>query len=729
MQRIGFPTFTTPLIGRDADVAALVTRLRQSPTRFTTLLGPSGTGKTRLSIQIADRLHAEFRDGVAFISLATLDDPDLVIPTIARTFGLAERGSLVYEEALVQFLRERQYLIVLDNMEQVIEAAPHVIGLLSQTEHVRVLVTSQQAANDPQEEVIPIPPLAIPLGGGSVQIETISMSPAVALFLDRIRRVRPEFMLDPNNALHIVEICRRLRGLPLAIELVAAHSDKLRPADLLLLLRNYLPAEQNVGAAPAPEQVLHPVLDWCISYSIPAIRWLLPRLGVFQGEWTLNQVQLLANEAPNTIDIAKTLQAMVAKGLLLSNAASEEPTYSMLDTIRQYAARQLKRNAQLDHACHELHAKAFQQLAIDIDTGIRQGQGMVWSKRLNQAMPNVRSALQWLYHQQRYSEIARLISSMVLPLFQQGYIREGLSWIARIGAHAASFEPEIQLHFGYANGLLSYAISDYPSALQAYGAALTHAKTLGDLDYQARLLNNQGMIYAEQTNYAAARQAYEAALTIRQQQSNVWGEAIILNNLGSVTQFQAEHQAAREYFQASLAIYQQMGDQMSQAVSFQNIASTHLNMHEYAEAEHLYRESIAIHRQNEESPPLIMALYGLGLALLRQNADERRESGEVLHQAVTMAARLNVQRSLAIALEGFAEWLATPNPEHAAYLVGGAASLRNACDVGYSAVSWHDITSLREQLDRNLGQAERQAAEATGEALSQAELLLLVSQA
>lgn len=168
---------------------------------------------------------------------------------------------------------------------------------------------------------------------------------------------------------------------------------------------------------------------------------------------------------------------------------------------------------------------------------------------------------------------------------------------------------------------------------------------------------------------------------------------------------------------------------MSQAVSFQNIASTHLNMHEYAEAEHLYRESIAIHRQNEESPPLIMALYGLGLALLRQNADERRASGEVLHQAVKMAARLNVQRSLAIALEGFAEWLATPNPEHAAYLVGGAASLRHACDVGYSAVSWNDITSLREQLDRTLGQAERQAAEATGEALSQAELLLLVSQA
>ncbi|MBM7846698.1 ATP-binding protein [Herpetosiphon giganteus] len=729
MQRIGFPTFTTPLIGRDADVAALVTRLRQSPTRFTTLLGPSGTGKTRLSIQIADRLHHEFRDGVAFISLATLADPDLVIPTIARTFGLAERGSLLYEEALVQFLRDKQCLIVLDNMEQVIAAAPHVIGLLSQTEQVRVLVTSQQAANDPNEEVIPIPPLAIPLGGGAVQIETISMSPAVALFLDRIRRVRPEFMLDQANALHIVEICRRLRGLPLAIELVAAHSDTLRPADLLLLLRNYLPAEQNVGAAPAPEQVLHPVLDWCISYSVPAIRWLLPRLGVFQGEWTLSQVQLLANEAPNAIDIAKTLDAMVAKGLLLNNAASEEPTYTMLDTIRQYAARQLKRDPKLDAACHAAHAKAFQQLALDIDAGIRQGQGMVWRKHLNQAMPNIRSALQWLYQQQRYSDIARFIASMVLPLYQQGYIREGLSWIARVGAHAASFEPQIQLHFGYANGLLSYAISDYPSALQAYGQALPHAKTLNDLDYQARLLNNQGMIYGEQTNYAAAREVYEAALAIRQQQANVWGEAIILNNLGSIAQFQGDHQAGRDYFQASLAIYQQLGDLMSQAVSFQNIATTQLNLDEYAEAEQLFRESIAIHRQSEESSPLIMALYGLGLALLRQASSKRSEAGDVLHEAVTMAARLNVQRSLAIAFEGFAEWLAPVNPQHAAYLVGGAASLRQACDVGYSSVSLRDVANLREQLDQRLGQAARQAAEATGEALSQAELLLLVTQA
>ncbi len=237
------------------------------------------------------------------------------------------------------------------------------------------------------------------------------------------------------------------------------------------------------------------------------------------------------------------------------------------------------------------------------------------------------------------------------------------------------------------------------------------------------------MIYAEQTNYAAAREVYEAALTIRQQQANFWGEAIILNNLGSVAQFQGEHQAGRDYFQASLAIYQQLGDQMSQAVSFQNIASTQLNMHQYAEAEQLYRESIAIHRQSEESSPLIMALYGLGLALLRQTDTQRSESGEVLHQAVAMAARLNVQRSLAIALEGFAEWLAPTNPQHSAYLVGGAASLRQACDVGYSSVSLHDVTAIRQQLDRSLGQTERQAAESTGEALSQAELLMLVAQA
>jgi predicted ATPase/Tfp pilus assembly protein PilF len=626
------PIQPTPLVDRTEGVASVTECLRRSEVRLVTLTGPGGTGKTRLGLHVAAELSETFADGVWLVRLSRLADPALVLPTIAQTLGLRETGSQPMEEVLREYVRTRQLLLVLDNFEQVVGAARSVAELLAMSPGLKVLVTSRTALHLRGEKEYLVPPLGLP-PAAEVQYppapERLSQYAAVALFIERARDALPDFQVTNATAPAIAEICARLDGLPLAIELAAAKIKLLPPPALLQRLERRLPMLTG-GARDLEErqQTMRNTLAWSSSLLQPEEQRLFQRLGVFVGGWTLEAAEAVcttpAGAEPLGLDVLEGLSALVDHSLVqppMQSAESElggEPRFGMLHVIREHALEQLRASGE-EEAARRAHATRFLALAEDAGPHLYQVEQLEWLDRLERERNNVRAALGWAREHGEVELGMRLAAAMWGFWWQRGPFSEGRRWLEEflaLDAEPSAVPADIQarVHLGVgelalgqgaaetAGGELEVALAlaraagdhrTMAEALGSLGIRATHqsevqraaayfeeglavARALGDADTRstARLLNNCGVLAYFQGRWAEATACFEEALELSQALGNRLRMASCLMSLGWVATHQGDLERAVILERKALTLFWELGNQRRSAEALESLAMT-----------------------------------------------------------------------------------------------------------------------------------------------------------
>ena len=560
------------LIDREQERAEAQALLQREDVGLVTLTGPGGVGKTRVAVQVATDLAPHFTDGVAFISLATLKDPMLVVPTVARGLGVSQMGDDSLGERLMAYLRPKHLLLVLDNAEQLVAAAPLAAQALEQAPRLKLFVTSREPLRVRDEQLVPVPPLALPDPAHLPDLEHLVQIPAVALFVERAREARQDFALGSENAATIVELCQRLDGLPLALELAAASLSVLSPAGLLARLERHLPMlTRGARDLPQRQQTLRNTIAWSYDLLEAGEQQLFRRLAVFAGGFTLEAVEAVSvfeafgTSSPARADdgaVLDQLGQLLDKSLVQAQQSiGGEPRFIMLETIHEYAQDQLVASGEAPTA-QEQHAHYFLRLAEEAEPHLFCPEWESWLERLKREDANLRVALTWSKSHKDGVEIGlRLAGALSLYWFLHDEVREGGEWLEEMLARTGSTERSVARGRALLGaGLLAWAEDDFEAACFRAEEALSIVREAQDKRLTAYAEWLLGLVRLSQRNTAAARPLFEESHRLFKNQGDVWGEALTLYHLGSTVYRSGDSAAARAYYEESLRLFRQLGD-------------------------------------------------------------------------------------------------------------------------------------------------------------------------
>ncbi|MDB5078623.1 MAG: hypothetical protein JWP00_547 [Chloroflexi bacterium] len=654
--RHNLPTPLTPLIGREREIEQVANLLDQPQIRLLTLTGPGGIGKTRLGLQVARQVTDKFPDGVFFVSLAPISNPELVVSIIAHQLGLIESGNLSLLEKLKTYLQDKQLLLVLDNYEQVLPAATLVSDLLQAAPGLKILVTSRAVLHLYEENELVVPPLDLPDPSAGLPGPGIVLSSAVQLYLQRARALQHNFELTTESSLAVAEICRRLDGLPLAIELAAVRSKLYTPQAMLARLTG--PGETprlnmlTRGAQNMPErqQALRNTINWSYELLTPKQARLFIRLAVFAGGSTLEAVEIICRE-PDTEDQTSTnfeilegIQALLDNSMLQQAEGAEgEPRLVMLETIREFALEKLVESKEIDQL-RERHLAYFLDLAEQAGTELRGPQTKRWLDRLQDEYNNLRAAFNWALSMDRpdgdKQAALKLAGSLSLFWELRGYFLEGRDWLYRALAQCSEepLAPRARALDG--QGRLAYLQGDYKEAQPLLEKSLQLWEDLQDKTQSAQTLLFLGNIANRIGKYTEARALLEKSLEITRQTGNKFWIADALNTLGLANWFQGNYPRAREIYQESLAIWQEKEDIAGIAMTMSNLGAVDYQQGDYEQARRWQEESLALWQGLGNKLGATHGLQHLGLIayaegdfkqarlLLTDSLEMRREIGD-----------------------------------------------------------------------------------------------------
>ena len=652
------PVQPTPLIGREKQVAVVQAMLRRDDVRLVTLTGPGGTGKTRLGLQVAADLSDDFEHGVYFVNLAPISDPSLVASTIAQTVKVRETGGQSLIASLKDYLCEKQMLLLLDNFEQVVAAAPSVADLLAACPRLKMLLTSRETLHLRGEHEYPVPPLALPDPKRLSEMRP-DLAPtllphysAVALFSQRAQAVKPDFRITDRNAAVVAEICVRVDGLPLAIELAAARCKMLSPQAILSRLSSRL-ALLTGGAhdLPGRQQTLRDAIAWSYDLLDAREKTLFARLAVFAGGCTLEAAESVCHSPELEIDILDGLTSLVNKSLLRQiEGTGDEPRFTMLETIREYALECLGESGETE-SLRCKHAEYHLVLAEKAEPELAGRQQVAWLDRLEGEHDNLRAALGWAIEHCEGSWALRLGGALGQFWFMRSYFSEGRWWLAKAldivqsGSSSASARAKALNWAGY----LAYRQTDLASARSVFEEGLTLARGAGEKQVAAHALNGLGNVGWTQGNLAAARSFYEESLALRREVADKWGISISLSNLGNVAWGQSDYTAARAYYEEGLAIGRELGDRQGIAWTLNVLGGLALTQGDCAAARSFLEESLAIQREVGDKSGSAESLNNLGM--LARNQGDHEQAAALSRESLALYREIGDKGGSAEALK------------------------------------------------------------------------------
>lgn len=644
------PAEPTPLIGRDQDVVTVRTRLLNDEARLLTLVGPPGVGKTRLAIHVAADLLDDFGDGVYFVALAPVSDPNLVAATIARTLGINKTVVYSFADRLKEYLRDRHMLLVLDNFEQVITAAPLVSELLAECLWLSILVTSRASLRIRRERQFPVPPLALPIrvDDGYETAELMNFS-AIALFTERAKAVRLDFSPTADNAAAITAICAHLDGLPLAIELVAARTRVLPPQVLLEQLdRRLMLHTDGLRDVSERHRTLHNAIDWSYALLTLEEQLLLARLSVFVGGWTLEAADRLNCDiiphAPRvTFD---TLTSLVDNNLVVLQEHGDELRFTLLETVRAYALERLAAKGE-EKMIRQRHAEYYLALAEEADPHLRTTAQLVWLDRLEIESDNLRTALAWLIERTENTEAGlRLAGALGRYWTIRGNVSEGRDWSAKALQRGSDAEALLRARVLARAGALAWP-GDLAAARLLLEESIVLCRELGP-SHEGELaltLTAFALVMAYQADCDSVQVAAEEALTLFRAAGDKWGMALALAVVGEAHLLRHDHSGACSRFEESLALFRETGDKWGIGIPLLNWGYTDSLQGNLDAARARLEESIAMHRDIGERVMLALSLNIL--AQVMQQQGDYQQAVALYDESLDLLQKMGLEASIA----------------------------------------------------------------------------------